>query len=135
MGLANQDAGFITDAGLAASARCTFSGVPTPQQFGNPRADAYVKNFTKLFGKAPGTWGTFTYDSVYALAAAITAGNAIDVEATTQAIFETDGLLGATGPITIDPKTGNRPNLPIAILTVNSKGKFIVDSVACGVSS
>ncbi len=80
-------------------------------------------------------WGTFTYDSVYALAAAITAGNAIDVEATTQAIFETDGLLGATGPITIDPKTGNRPNLPIAILTVNSKGKFIVDSVACGVSS
>ncbi len=57
------------------------------------------------------------------------------MEATTQAIFKTDGLLGATGPITIDPKTGNRPNLPIAILTVNSKGKFVVDSVVYGVSS
>ncbi len=45
------------------------------------------------------------------------------------------GVLVTKVKTAIDPKTGNRPNLPIAILTVNSKGTFVVDSVVYGVSS
>ena len=38
-------------------------------------------------------------------------------------------MAGATGPITIAPKTGNRPNVPIAILGVSLTGKFVLESI------
>ena len=130
MGLANQEQAFITSAGIPAASRCTFSGTPTPGQFANAKARAYVKQYRQTFGKAPGTWGIFTYDSVYTLAAAIRKGNAIDVEATEQALFATRNLQGATGPITIAKGTGNRTNVPVAILTVNRRGAFVLESLS-----
>ena len=130
MGLGNQEQSFITEAGVAAAARCTFSGTPTPTQFTSERAKAYVASYTRAYHSVPGTWGIFTYDSVYLLAAAITAGNAVDVDATAQAIFKIKDLPGATGPITIAKGTGNRSNVPIAILTVNSRGRFVLQELS-----
>ena len=129
MGLANQEQAFITDAGVAAASRCTFSGAPTPTQFANAKAKAYVKSYTKAYGTAPGTWGIFTYDSVYVLAAAIEKGGAIDADATRQALFATRNLQGATGPITIAKGTGNRTNVPVAILSVSRKGTFVLEDL------
>ena len=129
MGLGNQDQKFITQAGVAAASRCTFSGVPTANQFANTKAKAYVKNYTKKFNKAPGTWGTFTYDSVYTLVAAIKKAGSVDVNLVTQKILQTKNLAGVTGPITINATTGNRPNVPIAILSVNASGQFTLESI------
>lgn len=129
MGLANQDPGFITAAGNAAAHRCTFSGSPTPTQFGNARSQAYVANYTREFGTAPGTWGIYTYDSVYLWANAVEAAGSTDLDAFSAEILHTTDQAGATGPITIDPKTGNRPNVPVAILGVSKAGRFTLESI------
>ena len=124
MGLANQDPAFVTEAGIPAASRCQFSGSPTPTQFGNDLSRAYVKHYKKQFGTAPGTWGIYTYDSVHLWANAVRAAGTTDLDAFSQQILNTTDLAGATGPITIDPKTGNRPNVPVAILGVSKAGKF-----------
>ena len=36
------------------------------------------------------------------------------------------GLPGATGTITIDPKTGYRTNVPVSILRVDSRKRFVI---------
>lgn len=127
MGLANQDPAFITAAGVAASSRCQFSGSPTPTQFKNMLATAYVKNYTALFGTAPGTWGIYAYDSVRLWANAVTTAGTTDLDAFGPAILNTTNFSGATGPITINPLTGNRPNVPVAILGVSKTGKFVLE--------
>ena len=127
MGLANQDPAFITAAGVAASSRCQFSGSPTPMQFKNTLAAAYVKNYTALYGKAPGTWGIYAYDSVRLWANAVMSAGTTDLDAFGPAILNTTNFAGATGPITIAPKTGNRPNVPVAILGVSKTGKFVLE--------
>lgn len=132
MGLANQENDFVTLAGVDASRACLFSGVPTPQQFTNKKAKAYVRAYTKRFKKAPSTWGTFTYDSIYTLASAVRRAKGWDTRGVFRTIKTTKNLKGATGPITIRPSTGNRTNVPIAILEVNAAGKFVVDSVTTG---
>ena len=124
-GLANQDPGFVTAAGIPASQHCTFSGVPEPQQM--PTATAYVKSYTKAFpGKTPGTWGTFTYDSARILFRSwnrtMTPFNYGKVLAD---LKKTTNFVGATGKITIN-KQGIRPNVPVSILNVDSAGKFRV---------
>src|SRR3989442_12653134 len=43
MGLANVDPGFVSSAGLAASQRCVFSGVPAAPQL--PSAKAFVRQY------------------------------------------------------------------------------------------
>ena len=132
MGLANQENDFVTLAGIAPARACLFSGVPTPQQFGNKKAKSYVRAYTKRYKKAPSTWGTFTYDSVYTLASAVRRAGGWDTRAVFRTIKTTKNLKGATGPITIKPSTGNRTNVPIAILEVNAAGRFVVDSVTRG---
>ena len=129
MGLANQDPAFITEAGAAASHRCTFSGSPTPAQFGNSLSRAYVHNYKAEFGMAPGTWGIYAYDSVRVWANAITKAGTTDRDAFSQKILHTSKFAGATGPITIAAKTGNRTNVPVAILGVSVAGKFVVQSI------
>ena len=129
MGLANQDPAFITEAGAAASHRCTFSGSPTPAQFGNSLSRAYVHNYKAEFSTAPGTWGIYAYDSVRVWANAITKAGTTDRDAFSQKILHTSKFAGATGPITIAAKTGNRTNVPVAILGVSVAGKFVVQSI------
>lgn len=129
MGLANQENAFVTEAGIPAARACLFSGVPTPQQFGNAKAKAYVRAYKQRFKTEPSTWGTFTYDSVYVLAAAVRRAGGWDTRGVFRTIKTTKNLRGATGPITIQPSTGNRTNVPIAILEVNAAGAFVVKSV------
>ena len=129
MGLANQDPAFITAAGNAAAHRCTFSGSPTPTQFGNSLSRTYVHNYKAEFGTTPGTWGIYAYDSVRLWANAVTKAGTTDLDAFSQKILHTKNFAGATGPITIAPKTGNRPNVPVAILGVSVTGKYVIESI------
>ena len=126
MGLANQDPGFITAAGTADAQKCVFSGVPSPDQF--PTAAQYVKDYTAAFGNAPGTWGTFTYDSAKVLFAAMKKAGSANGAAVEKALEATSGFKGATGTITIEPGTGDRQDPPVKILKVNSSGAFVVQS-------
>jgi len=124
-GLANQDPGFITAAGIADSQACVFSGVPEPTQF--PTAKNYVKQYKATFNKEPGTWGTFTYDSANILFAAWKKAGTTTYAPVIRQLKKTTNFAGATGKITIDTQ-GNRPNVPVKILRVNSLGKFVVIS-------
>ena len=130
MGLANQDAAFVKQAGIPAASACTFSGVPTPGQFGNAKSTAYVKNYAKKFSANPGPWGIFTYDSVYTVVNAIRRAGRLSVSAVSKKAFHTTNLSGATGSITIDPETGYRSNVPVAILNVDStSGTFVLSKL------
>jgi len=49
-----------------------------------------------------------------------------DYETVLATLLDTVGYPGAAGPITIDPVTGNRTNLPVRILRVTPAGGFEV---------
>jgi len=125
MGLANQDAAFVKTAGLAAARRCYASGVPSAEQFAG--AQAYVSHYRKKFGTAPGTWGTFTYDSVRLLFASVRKAGAWSTKQVESQLSKTTGYKGITGTITINPKTGDRRSVPVVILRINAKGNYVVD--------
>lgn len=130
MGLANQDAAFVEQAGIPAASACTFSGVPTPSQFGNTKSAAYVTNYAKKFHTNPGPWGIFTYDSVYTMVNAIRRAGSLNLRAVSNMAFHTSNLSGATGKITIAPTTGYRTNVPVAILSVDgTTGQFVLDKL------
>ena len=123
-GLANQDPGFITAAGIPASQNCVFSGVPDPSQF--LTAKGYVAAYKKAFpGKTPGTWGTFTYDSANILFASWKKADPFTYGDVLARLKKTKNFKGATGKITINSQ-GNRPNVPVSILTVDAAGDFNV---------
>lgn len=126
MGLANQDPGFMKVSGLADAQKCVFSGVPSPDQF--PDASSYVTDYTAKFGNAPGTWGTFTYDSANVLFAAIKKAGSADPAKIATALGATSGFKGITGTITVAAGTGNRDNPPVKILKVASETSFEVAS-------
>jgi ABC-type branched-subunit amino acid transport system substrate-binding protein len=66
---------------------------------------------------------------VYLWANAIKKAGSTDIDAFSKQILNTKNMAGATGPITIAPKTGNRPNVPIGILGVSLTGKFVLESI------
>lgn len=128
MGLANVDPGFITEAGLPASQHCAFSGVPTAEEMPGKRAAAFVRDYRREFGSDPGVWGIFTYDSARVLFDAIEQAGSPRYSATMKNLKKTKGFKGATGTISIDPKTGNRKVVPVYILEVDSSGDFVITS-------
>jgi branched-chain amino acid transport system substrate-binding protein len=128
MGLANVDSSFVNEAGLPASQHCTFSGVPTAEEMPGKRAAAYVRAYKKSFGSDPGVWGIFTYDSARVLFDAIEEAGTARFAATMKRLKQTKNFKGATGTISIDPKTGNRKVVPVYILQVNSAGEFVISS-------
>jgi branched-chain amino acid transport system substrate-binding protein len=125
MGLANQDAKFVDSAGLAAARRCYSSGVPSAEQFAGARG--YVAAYRKKFSTDPGTWGTFTYDSVQLLFSAVRDVGAWDAERVRAQLSKTKNYAGVTGEIDIDPKTGNREVVPVVILDIDKRGAYVVD--------
>ncbi len=125
MGLANQDPGFLPLSGLDAARACTFSGVPSPEQF--PAASRYVSEYRAAYHAAPGTWGTFTYDSVTVLAHAAKVAGSWNNAAVTQQLKAIRNYSGLTGSITIDPATGNRANVPVVFLRVTAAGAYQID--------
>jgi branched-chain amino acid transport system substrate-binding protein len=125
MGLPNQDAQFVQAAGLSVARRCYSSGVPAAEQFAGART--YVTDYRNKFGTAPGTWGTFTYDSVELLLSAVRAAGEWDPVSVEAQLSETTGYDGITGTIDIDPETGNRKVVPVVILDINEQGDYVVD--------
>jgi ABC-type branched-subunit amino acid transport system substrate-binding protein len=123
--LAAQGPDFVTAATQPVASACLSSGVPSAQQFAG--AASYASAYQSMFQTSPGTWGTFTYDSVEILA------NAIDKAGWHQkgvitALDHTTNYTGITGPITIAPSTGNRIQSTVVILDVNSAGAYEIDS-------
>jgi branched-chain amino acid transport system substrate-binding protein len=125
MGLANQDAKFVKVAGLAAAERCYSSGVPSAEQFS--RARAYVNEYRKKFGTSPGTWGTFTYDSVRLLFSAVRSVGGWNADRVRRQLSKTRNYRGITGDVDIDPKTGDRKVVPVVILRVDKRGAYVID--------
>jgi len=123
-GLANVDPAFVTQAGLVAAQRPAYSGVPESAQMPGGQAKKYVKDFTKAFGSKPGVWGIFTYDSANLLFKKMQTQHSTAFAPVLKALQNTKNYAGATGKITIDPKTGNRVKVPVYMLRVDDNGTF-----------
>lgn len=124
-GLANVDPAFVSQAGLIAAQRPVFSGVPESAQMPGKAAKAYVAAFERTFKAKPGVWGIFTYDSANLLFTTMKA-KGTGFGPVLKALQNTKGFKGATGTITIDPKTGNRVNVPVFMLRVDPNGTFAI---------
>jgi branched-chain amino acid transport system substrate-binding protein len=122
--LAAQGPDFVTAATQPVASGCLSSGVPSAQQFSG--AAQYVSEYQTAFHTTPGTWGTFTYDSVEVLANAVKQAG-WHQNAVITAMNHTKNLHGITGPITIAPTTGNRVQSTVVILDVNGQGDYVVD--------
>lgn len=122
--LAAQGPDFVTAATQPVASACLSSGVPSAQQFAG--AAQYVANYTAEFHTSPGTWGTFTYDSVEVLANAVKQAGWHE-NAVITAMDHTSNYQGITGAITIAPATGNRVQNTVVILDVNGSGNYVVD--------
>ena len=124
MGLANVDNGFLAGATTTQARRCVFSGVPAAPQMAS--AAGYVQRYRSAFHRAPGVWGSFTYDSARILFAAINRAKSYGFFAVERALRQTRAFRGATGTITIDPETGYRTSVPVSILRVGAGKKFVI---------
>jgi branched-chain amino acid transport system substrate-binding protein len=124
MNLANVDDVFVDEAGITTSRTCTFSGVPAAPQL--PYAGDYVTAYRAEFGVDPDVWGAFTYDSAWVLFNAMAQTGTTKYAPLLDAVLHTRGLQGATGPIDIRSKSGNRKDVPMYILKVNRKGDFVI---------
>jgi branched-chain amino acid transport system substrate-binding protein len=124
MGLANVDNGFVEAATLAQAQRCVFSGVPAATEM--PSAARYVRQYRAAFRKKPGVWGSFTYDSARILFAAINRAKSDKFGAVERQLRRTRGYRGATGTITLDRKTGYRKRVPVSILRVDNRKRFVI---------
>jgi branched-chain amino acid transport system substrate-binding protein len=123
--LAAQGPDFVSAATAAVAQSCVSSGVPSATQF--TAANAYVSSYQDAYHQTPGTWGTFSYDSVEILAAAVKRAGGWHQAAVSSALSHTFGFAGITGSITIDPATGNRVDSPVAILDINASGNYVID--------
>jgi branched-chain amino acid transport system substrate-binding protein len=123
-GLANVDNAFVAQTTLTEAQRCVFSGVPAATEM--PSAKTYVRQYRAMFHTTPSVWGSFTYDSAQVLFRAIDRARSIDFAKVERALRRTKGAQGATGTITIAPRTGYRSNVPVSILRVNSKKRFVI---------
>jgi branched-chain amino acid transport system substrate-binding protein len=124
MGLANVDNGFLAKTTLAQAQRCVFSGVPAATEM--PSASKYVRQYRAAFHKTPGVWGSFTYDSAKILFAAIDRARSFGYDAVERQLRRTHGYHGATGTITTLRKTGYRKTVPVSILRVNGRKRFVI---------
>jgi ABC-type branched-subunit amino acid transport system substrate-binding protein len=123
-GVAAQGPAFVAAATQPVASACLSSGVPTAQQFAG--AAQYVNQYQSTFHTAPGTWGTYTYDSVELLASAIRQSGWHQKSVAT-ALDHISGYNGITGKITIAPSTGNRVQSTVVMLDINSAGNYVID--------
>jgi ABC-type branched-subunit amino acid transport system substrate-binding protein len=124
MGLANVDNGFLAATTLAQAQRCVFNGVPAATAMLSART--YVHRYRRMFRKQPGVWGSFTYDSAGILFAAINRARSYALSAVERKLRRTKEFRGATGAITINRKNGYRTNVPVSVLRVNNRKRFVI---------
>ena len=122
--LAAQGSDFVTAATQAVAEHCFSSGVPSAQLFTG--ANQYVTDYNATYHSPPGTWGTFTYDSVEILAAAIKQSG-WNQKAVASNLRHISNYQGITGPITIAPASGNRVQSTVVILDVDPSGNYVID--------
>ena len=123
-GVAAQGPDFVAAATQPVASTCLSSGVPSAQQFAG--AAQYVSTYQSTFHTAPGTWGTYTYDSVEILANAIKQAG-WHQKSVISAMAHTNGYAGITGPITIASSTGNRVQSTVVMLDIDSTGNYVID--------
>jgi ABC-type branched-subunit amino acid transport system substrate-binding protein len=71
-------------------------------------------------------WGSFTYDSARILFAAINRAKSDKFGAVELQLRRTRGYPGATGTITLDRRTGYRKSVPVSILRVDNRKRFVI---------
>lgn len=124
-GLAAEGPTFLKTVPRPLAQKCVFSGVPTAEQFTD--AGAYVSDYkAKYNNESPGTWGTFTYDSLGALASAVKTAGSWSGQKVDPVLFHLSGYRGLTGTTTVNPATGDRNNPPLLMETVDSSGHYVV---------
>lgn len=123
--LAAQGPDFVTAATQPVAEKCINSGVPSAQQFEG--AATYVNEYEATYHTVPGTWGTFTYDSLMVLAQAVKEAGGWSQATVQSHLDHISGYQGITGTITISPKTGNRVDTPVVILNIDSNGQYVID--------
>lgn len=126
-GLAAEGPVFVKTVPRSLAQKCVFSGVPTAEQFA--RAGSYVTSYKAKYNDTPGTWGTFTYDSLGALASAVKTAGSWSGQKVDPVLFHLTGYEGITGTITVDPTTGDRNSPPLLMETVDSSGRYVVSQV------
>jgi ABC-type branched-subunit amino acid transport system substrate-binding protein len=91
-----------------------------------PSAVRYLRAYRAMFRRTPSVWGSFTYDSAKILFAAINRAKSYSFAAVERKLRRTVWYPGATGTITIDRKTGYRTKVPVSILRVDSRKRFVI---------
>lgn len=119
------DNAFVTTAGKAAAKHCPVVGVPAPNDFTDSAAK--VAAYRKQFGRAPGTWSPYTYDSVNFFAYGARRTGGFDATALTKELGTVNGWSGWTGYVTIEPSTGNRQPATVVVTSTDAKGQLHVD--------
>ena len=121
---ASYDQGYIQVAGPDARSRCTVGGVPAPDEFAG--SAKYVTAYRKQFSKAPGSWSPYTFDSVNILLDAAKRAGGFSA-GPLQAALTSIGFTGWTGPVAIEPRTGNRVPATVVMTEVEPKVGFRID--------
>jgi ABC-type branched-subunit amino acid transport system substrate-binding protein len=119
------DTAFVPTAGKAAAKACPVVGVPAPNDFLD--SAPYVAKYRKQFGRAPGTWSPYTYDSLNFFAYGVRRTGGFDAAALTKELGTVNGWSGWTGFVTIDPSTGNRQPATVVVTITDAKGQLHVD--------
>ena len=119
------DTAFVTTAGTAAAKQCPVVGVPAPTDFTD--SARYVASYRKKFGRAPGTWSPYAYDSLNFLAYGVRRTGGFTAGALTSELGTVNGWSGWTGYVTIEPSTGNRQPATVVVTTTDAKGQLHVD--------
>jgi branched-chain amino acid transport system substrate-binding protein len=122
---ASYDTGFVETAGVPAAQACPVVGVPAPEDFKG--AKPHVSEFRDRFDEEPGTWSPYTYDSVDFLADGIEKAGGTDAGGVEAVLDGVEGWKGWTGPVTIDPKNGNRNPATVVIVDTDANGTLHVD--------
>jgi branched-chain amino acid transport system substrate-binding protein len=119
------DSAFVPTAGTAAAKQCPVVGVPAPSDFDS--SARHVAAYRKKFGRAPGTWSPYAYDSVNLLAYGVRHTGGFTAAPLTAELGTVAGWSGWTGYVTLEASTGNRQPATVVVTTTNSKGELHVD--------
>ena len=119
------DSAFVTTAGKAAAKNCPVVGVPAPNDFVD--SSTYVAAYRKQFGKTPGTWTPYAYDSLNFFAYGVRRTGGFDATALTKELGTVNGWSGWTGYVTTEASTGNRQPATVVVTTTDAKGQLHVD--------
>jgi branched-chain amino acid transport system substrate-binding protein len=122
---ASFDTGYVEDAGAPDARNCEVVGLPAPDDFKG--STTHVSDYEARFGEAPEAISPYAYDSVNVLAYGVEQAGGFHADALTAALNEVSGLMGWTGPITLEQGTGNRVPATVTVDEVDERGVLSVD--------